>query len=298
VGNASERILITGAAGWVGSCLVERSGGRDVLAASRDDLDCTSREDVDSTIRSVSPGTVVHLAGSTAHRLDPYAAELHWRDTVLAGRNVLAAAAEAGVPHVIAAGTMEELGDAAGTLGVDLPPRPRTQYGLCKSLVHQVAGFVARTSEVRVDWFRPCTVYGPGQRGPMLVPSACESAMSGKPMSFTDGRQRRDFLFVDDLIGWITMAIDARPEPNGDVNVHHLGTGTPVPVADVIAFIAEALPAARFEVGALPRRPHEPAVQVAPQCPSADPVLGAWRARVTWREGLRLTTEWWLTQAG
>lgn len=291
-------VLVTGAGGWIGACLVERlaTDGR-VEGLSRAELDCARRDQVDATLKALKPVTVVHLAGSTAHRLDPAATELHWRDTFRAGRNVLEASAACGVAHLIMAGTAEELGAHDGVLTTDLPASPRTTYGLCKSLVRDVARFVAHTADMRVDWFRPFIVYGPGQRGEMLVPAACAAAVLGRPTPFTDGQQQRDFLFVDDLLDWIALAVHARPEPNGDVNVHHLGTGTGVAVANVLEFIAKALPNACFEIGALPRRPHEPQVQIAPANPSADPVLGRWRATTPWKAGLRMTTQWWLSQS-
>lgn len=290
-----ETILVTGAGGWIGSRLVDRLG-RGVHGLDRTGLDCANREAVDRVLQDVRPATVVHLAASTAHRLDPGATEIHWRDTFHAGRNVVEASAVAGVRHLIIAGTLEELGDADGLLTTDVPGRPRTTYGLCKSLVRDIASFTARTTAMRVDWFRPSATYGPGQRGPMLISSACEAASRGHPLAFTSGEQQRDFLFVDDVIDWIEQAVTLRPEANGEANLHHLGTGTGTSVAEVLSLIASALPGARFDIGAVPRREHEPMVQIAPVIPSADPVLGCWRAATTLRDGLRRTTEWWLAQ--
>jgi nucleoside-diphosphate-sugar epimerase len=291
-----ETILVTGAGGWLGSELVRRlSKSRQVEGLDRAQLDCAKREAVGEVLRTLRPTTVVHLAGSTAHRLDPDATSIHWRDTFVASRNVAEASAEAGVAHVIMAGSMEELGDAAGVLATDMPARPRTTYGLCKTLAQEVAGFIGRTTPMRVDWFRPCAVYGPGQRGPMLISSACEAAVSGRQMAFTNGQQQRDFLFIDDMVDWLEEALTARPKPNGDVNIHHLGTGTGVVVADVLAFIAARLPRACFEIGALPRREHEPMIQIMPVAPNSDPVLGRWRAATKWQDGLHRTIEWWLS---
>lgn len=292
-----EGILITGGAGWIGSRLGARLMHRtQVSALSRADLDCADRSAVVQALAEIRPATIVHLVGSTAARLDPRLAEPHWRDTFHAGRNVVEVSADAGTRHVIMAGTIEELGDAEGTLTIDTPARPRTTYGLCKSLLREVAAFVARDSEVRVDWFRPCIVYGPGQRGQMLVPTACEAAISGRPTPFTDGRQHRDFLFVEDLLDWLELAIDSGPEANGELNLHHLGTGEGARVADILAFIQKALPTARFELGALPRRQYEPSVQIVPLRPSSDPILGRWRATTSWQEGLGQTTAWWSAQ--
>ena len=292
-------VLITGAGGWLGAALVSRLadlGAGPVVALDRAALDCADIEAVDAVLTELRPRTVVHLAASLARGPERGVAEAQWRDTFLAGRTVVHAAAASGVPHLVLLGTMEELGDHSGVLTVDLPSCPRTTYGLWKSLVREVAHFEARLTEgLRVDWARPTTVYGPGQRGGMLVPSACAAASAGEVARFTSGEQRRDFLFVDDLVAWMTLAVDARVAVGGErgFHLHHLGTGEGVAVRDVLALIAGEFPGARFELGALPRRPHEPPRQVAAPYASADPVLASWWPATSWQDGLKQTIEWW-----
>ena len=295
-------VLVTGAGGWLGSALVGRLADvhrGPVVGFDRAALDCADVDRVEAVLTDVRPRTVVHLAASLARGPERGVAEAQWRDTFMAGRTVVQAAAAAGVPHVVLLGTMEELGDHSGVLTPDLPARPRTTYGLCKSLVREVAHFEARGAEgLRVEWARPTTVYGPGQRGAMLVPSACAAARAGQVAPFTSGEQRRDFLYVDDLVAWMTLAVDERVSVHGErgFHLHHLGTGEGVPVRDVLRHIADEFPGARFDLGALPRRPHEPLVQVAAPYASADPVLGSWWPGTPWQDGLKRTIEWWRSQ--
>lgn len=263
---------------------------------TRSELDCADRAGLASVVGNLRPRTIVHLAASTAARLHPDAVAPHWRDTFEACRNVVEESVRHGVPHLILAGTFEELGDAAGELTLDTPASPRTLYGLCKSLAREVATFAARQHPVRIDWFRPSTVYGPGQHGPMLIPAACEAAVTGRSMQFTDGSQRRDFLYIDDLIDWLDLAIGCGPEANGKLNLHHLGRGEAVRVVDVIEFIRHQHPEARFEIGAIPRRAYEPAEQFAPGRSSLDPDLAAWSASTPWRLGIERTLQWWTTK--
>jgi UDP-glucuronate decarboxylase len=293
------RILVTGAGGWLGSVLVEQLGERatpGVVALDRSGLDCADEVQVAEVLAEVRPTTVVHLAASLARGPGQHVVDAQWRDTFLAGRTVVQAAARAGVPHLVVLGTMEELGDHSGVLTQDLAPAPRTFYGLWKSLVREVAHFETRIAEgLRVDWARPTTVYGPGQRGNMLVPAACAAGHAGRVAQFTSGEQRRDFLHVDDLVAWLTLAVDDRVSVGGErgFHLHHLGTGEGVPVRDVLQQVADEFPGARFELGALPRRPHEPPLQVAPAYACPDPVLASWAPAVGWQDGLKRTIEWW-----
>ena len=295
------QVLVTGAGGWLGAALVDAlaAQGRGVVGLDRAALDCAEADQVEKVLADHRPTTVVHLAASLARGPGPGVAEAQWRDTFVAGRTVVQAAAGAGVPHVVALGTMEELGDHSGVLTVDLPARPRTPYGLWKSLVREVAHFEARVAGgLRVDWARPTTVYGPGQQGGMLVPAACAAGRSGRVARFTSGEQRRDFLHVDDLIAWMTLAVDDRVAIDGarGFHLHHLGTGEGVAVRDVLRQVAAAFPGSRFELGGIPRRPHEPPVQVAPRYVAEEPRLAGWAPRIGWQEGVEQTVAWWRAQ--
>jgi nucleoside-diphosphate-sugar epimerase len=275
-------VLVTGAGGWIGRAVAARLGPG-AVALARVDLDCADRPRVESVIASVRPRSIVHLAASTDRGGGPERDRAQWHDTFGAARAVIESAAAAGVPHLVMAGTMDEV-------------EPRTTYGLCKSLARQVAEFHAhRAPGLRVDWFRPTTVYGPGQRGTMLVPYACESAVAGRPADFTAGDHERDFLYVDDLIEWLTLAVDERVSLAAarGFHLHHLGTGKTASVRAVLALIEREIPGADFRLGALPTRAHEPAVEDVPAYDDPDPVLGAWRAKTGWHDGIRRTAAWW-----
>lgn len=295
-------ILVTGAGGWLGAALVDALGARGrtgVVGLDRAGLDCSDADQVEKVLADLRPTTVVHLAASLARGPEPGVAEAQWRDTFVAGRTVVQAAARAGVPHVVALGTMEELGDHSGVLTVDLPALPRTPYGLWKSLVREVAQFETRVIDgLRVDWARPTTVYGPGQRGGMLVPAACAAGRVGRLARFTSGEQQRDFLHVDDLIAWMRLAVDDRVAADGarGFHLHHLGTGEGVAVRDVLRHVADSFPGSRFELGGIPRRSYEPAVQVAAPYTTEEPLLASWAPTVGWRDGLTGTVAWWRSQ--
>jgi dTDP-glucose 4,6-dehydratase len=266
-----------------------------VIGLTRSEVDLAVPGAFDEVLGDGAPTTVVHLAASLDRSDTRQADARQWRDTFLAGREVIQSSVARGVDHLVVAGTMDELGNAEGVLAADLPSHPRTMYGLYKALLREIAEFEARRVPVLIDWFRPTVVYGPGQRGPMLVPQACAAASTGEELAVTDGRQLRDFLFVDDLVAWICLAVErhateaATPPSKGFV-LHHLGSGRATAVGDVLDRIEAAFPGARLVRGARPRRGHEPEIQVAPQDGTS---IAAWRPRVTWETGIARTIEWW-----
>ena len=293
--SSEADVLITGASGFIGRALCRRLGQRGdlhVVALGRGDADLADPLQTRKVLEAHRPAKIVHLAAALPLGPEDAAGrQRQWRDTFLAGRNVVEGAADTGVRHLLMAGSVAELGDQGGILAPDVPAQPSSTYGLCKARVRELAAVAARRDGLRIDWFRPFTVYGPGQTGSMLVPSAFGAAAQRQPADFTDGTQERDFLFIDDLVAWIASGLfwAAPGEAAGRLEVHHLGTGVATPVRDVLARIAGFFPGSSFRLGALPRRSGEPDRQVALYRPAPWP----WAPRFGIEDGLTATAAWW-----
>jgi UDP-glucose 4-epimerase len=98
------------------------------------------------------------------------------------------------------------------------------------------------------------TVYGPRQRPDMAFHRFCRAMLRGEPITvYGDGRQSRDFTYVDDVIEANVRAW-RRAKPQG---VYNVGGGSQVEVLEAIAILEKALGAKagiRFE----PRPPGDP----------------------------------------
>jgi nucleoside-diphosphate-sugar epimerase len=294
-------ILITGSQGFVGQALMRRLqqqlASDQLFGLDRSTCDLADPEAVHDFFTRHRPEAIVHLAASLDRRPTPEAWTSQWRNTFTAGRLVLEAAAAHGVQRMIMSGSIEELGNQEGELGTDRRASPVSVYGLCKSLLHDVAAFHARQTNMRVDWFRPFIVYGPGQVGSMLMPYAFESARTGTPANFTDGAQQRDFLYIDDLVDWIIASLGAGTPSDGtssggQVIDHNIGRGESIPVRTALELIAKQFPGARFNIGAIPRRHGEPDVQVAPKPRASAMAPWTWAPAVSLREGISATAKW------
>ena len=290
----TRTVVITGVCGFIGSQLAARLVSEGVRVIGVDSSSPTRelagvqmhRSDLADPAQLLPPDqpvgapfALVHLAWDTA-RSPLY--RIH-AGCVAQLAGLLDYWHSRGLSQFIGAGSAEEYGQGAGVLSESASPAGGlTPYGWGKRAACMMAEAWCRRVGVAALWVRPFIVYGPGQRGDMVIPYAVRQALAGEQARFSRGLQQRDFVFVDDIIDALTLALTRVPPM---WHVLNLGTGKGVPVQAVLQRLADLLGASdRFEFGAIPARANEPDLQVA-DASAAEKVLG-WRARVDWQEGV------------
>jgi len=188
-----------------------------------------------------------------------------------------------GLARLVAMGSAEEYGGCEGVIREDAAPvLPLSPYGWAKRAAHDLAVSWSLKNDVPVLWLRPFIIYGPGQSGDMMIPYAVDCAVHKREAQFTDGRQLRDFVFIDDVVEAIALSVTA---PTRGFHACNIAGGKPVMVSDVLMKIAQHYKSeSTFKLGAKPRRPGEPNVQVA-EVSIAKDLLG-WTARTDMQSGL------------
>ena len=199
----------------------------------------------------------------------------------------------AGGQRATFAGSCAEYEWSEGILSEATTPLiPATYYGACKNALRDVAeGFAARRG-VSFSWGRIFFVYGPHEHPDRLVSSLARALVRGEPAPTSEGSQRRDFLYAEDVADAFVALLDS--ERGG-----RRSTSAParrVPVRDVVAAVAAA--AGRPDLvqwGALPQRPGDPPLLEADVRRLREEV--GWRPSVPLDEGIARTVEWWKTNA-
>ena len=306
------RALVTGAAGFVGSTLVEHlvAAGWDVTAVDsvtpyydvdqkRDNLAAIRRSSAvevrDDDLRSadltplLTPVDVVfHQAGQPGVRASWADFDSYVEHNVLATRRLLEAARSAELSRFVFASSSSVYGNiGAYPTREDMLPRPQSPYGVTKLAAEHLCGVYARNWDVPTVSLRYFTVYGPRQRPDMAMHRLVEAALTGEPFPiFGDGGQIRDFTYVDDVVAGNMAAATADVEPGMVVNIAGGGSTT---LSDVIKTI-ERLTGRTI---ALDRR-HVQAGDVDRTGGAIDRArqLLGWSPRITLDEGLERQVEW------
>ncbi len=276
---AGTRALVTGAAGFIGSHLVERLLDRGAVVTG---VDCFTdyydpalkrknleralahprftllTHDLGAADLAALPevDVVFHQAAQAGVRASwgaDFAAYAH--HNVLATQRLLERYREAQLERFVYASSSSVYGDAERypTDEVQLP-RPFSPYGVTKLAAEHLVLLYGRNFGLPVTALRYFTVYGPRQRPDMAFHRFCRALLRGEPITvYGDGEQSRDFTFIDDALEANLLAWE-KSAPQG---VYNVGGGSQVTVLEAIRLLEGALGVAadlRFE----PRPPGDP----------------------------------------
>ena len=312
VSSQPTRVIVTGAAGFIGSHLCERllADGHHVtgidcfsdyyerdlkeknLAESRGHANFALKEvdlvdaDLQPLLRDVR--VVYHLAGqpgvrpSWGDQFDRYV-----RDNVLATQRLLEALKDVPIERFVFASSSSVYGDAEmyPTKETALP-RPVSPYGVTKLAAEHLALLYAKNFGLPATSVRYFTVYGPRQRPDMGFARFMEALVEGREIEvFGDGEQTREFTYVSDAVDGTVKAATA----NVVGQVFNLGGGSRVTVNRVLATLEDI---SRIKVYRhnLPDAPGDPR-HTGASINLARERLG-WEPRVSLREGLTRQWRW------
>lgn len=257
-------ILVTGAAGFLGSALTNRLIELGHSVRGLDDLSAgdpqrlspqvlLTRGDVNDRPKLWSLLQGVECVFHLAARVSVPESVLFPRDynTVNVGGTVtlMEAVRDVGVRRVVFASSGAVYGEQ-GTqpLHEGLPPQPGSPYAVSKLAAEYYVRTIGQLVGVDTLTLRIFNAYGPGQPLPAVhapvIPRFLQQALNGGSLVIAgDGRQTRDYVYIDDVVDALIAAMTAQPPADHVVNV---GSGRSTSVRDLTAAVSAAV-GARIE---------------------------------------------------
>lgn len=298
-----KRVLVTGAAGFVGSHtllpLVEK--GFEVHAVDLRrcpdspaavkwvSADLLDPGEIDSLMAGIRPTHLLHCAWYAEPKLYWKSEEnFRWLE---AGIALLRSFHAGGGKRVVMAGTCAEYDWSHGTCSeLTTPCLPATTYGACKDILHQAVRVYCRESLLSYAWGRLFYLYGPREHPSRLLPTVIGALQRGETADCSHGMQLRDFLHVEDAASAFVSLLES--EVTGPVNI---ASGSPVSVREVVLSAASLLGGAeRVRFGAVAVPPDDPPLLVANV--GRLTTEAGWRPRYDLTTGIEQTVHWWQQQ--
>lgn len=310
------KILVTGAAGFIGSHVAQRllERGDDVVALdnfapnysrARKEANLAEYahhprcEFIDADIRDAGYlrelfavqrfDRVAHLAamGNVRYSIEhaPEYVDVNIRGTV----NLLEAARLSGTSHFIFASTSSVYGKTESIPFTELQQtaRPLAPYAATKIACEVIAHSYHVAFGMKCIGLRLFNVYGPRGRPDMMPYKVTENTLNGKPIQVHNkGLPQRDWTYIDDIVGGILASVDAE----FNYEIFNLGRGQPIVLSRFIEII-EQLVKRKAIIEHAPLPPTEPAITYANVDKAAR--LLNYRPQTSIEDGLARFYEWY-----
>lgn len=239
-----EKIAVTGATGFIGGHLVSKlkeDGFRvNILVRNKSGIskkgvfygDLVKNRGLESFLKGAR--VIVNLVGGYH---PPFSNQLETNPLAL--NNLCEAAVKAGVKKIIHISSSAVYGSRSknGLFTEKDKANPDTLYGLSKYFSEEVASYYHKNYGLNFIILRPSNVYGPGNEDGVIYRFAKSIKEKGFIEIFGDGKNMRDYFFVDDMVDVIVKAIAF----NCQFEVFNVGLGKAYSLLDVVSLFEKVL---------------------------------------------------------
>lgn len=300
-------VLITGGSGFIGNHLIEVllkykakihvfdkkiAGKKNVsgkLYWHRGDIQ--NKKSLKEIVAKTKPDYIFHLAALLGSKRDLGLVEKMIKINFLGTLSLLDALQNTKFKKFVFIGTCEEYGTGATPFKENQATFPISPYSLSKIAATNLCLLYSKIFNYPIVVLRPTVVYGPGQRKIMFIPSLIKSLIKNEHFEMTRGEQKRDFIYVKDLVEAILMAGLKKEVVDEIINV---GSGKSYTLKRVVALVKNLTKSQSKISLILPYRPLE-IMNYSTNISKAKKMLG-WKPKWSLKEGLEETINYYKSE--
>jgi UDP-glucuronate 4-epimerase len=308
------KVLVTGAAGFIGSHVIARllELNHTVLGLDRRTFGDSLEGDANLAVnwakmesyaqanltmvthlsrlpKEWKPDAIIHLAAQAGVRPSVEDPSATYENNVLSTSNLLEWAEARGVKRVVFASSSSVYGGLTGCYENQGADVQRSPYGASKrmgELALQTHALLHNASCVALRFF---TVYGPRQRCDLAIRKFAERMLAGMSIEmYGDGTTTRDYTYITDIVDGIVSALEYTERMKG-CDIINLGGGEPVSLKDMVRALENAL-GLKARIRYMEPQPGD-VRDTAANNTVAKATLG-YEPKVKFKEGIKLFAEW------
>ena len=274
------RVLVTGAAGFIGSWVIRRLLDRGDIVIGIDNLneyysvdlkrdrialihglntnrfefiqvDFADHEALEAALASKEFDRIVHLGAQAGVRYSIDNPRAYVQANLVGHLNLLEVARTRGVPMVYASSSSVYGGNKVMPFRVeDRVDHPMSLYAATKKADELMSETYAHLYRIPLTGLRFFTVYGPWGRPDMAMWIFTKAIFDGTPIQvFNAGAMRRDFTYIDDIVSGITACIGNPPPDDGELKaggsvaphrIYNIGNNRSEELTRMISLIEDA----------------------------------------------------------
>lgn len=244
------RIFVTGGTGFVGSNLVAElfKQGHEITITGSD-----AEQNVGKYIKKYLQPGLLGIDWSATGQIDVLYHQAAINDTILNDReemlraNLSASmelfehAVENGCKKIVYASSTAVYGNAPAPFKEDGPITPLNVYGESKKMLDEFAtDFATRNPEITIVGLRYCNVYGPGEqhknKRASMIYQLAQQMKKENPKLFKHGEQKRDWIYIDDVVRANLLASEAR-----ESCIVNCGSGSATSFNEIVEILNEVM---------------------------------------------------------
>lgn len=240
-------------------------------------------------VNKIKPNIIVHLATYSNYR-NQRAIRQMVNLNIQGTLNLLMASMNIDYTIFINTGSSSEYGFKNKPMNEKDILEPTSFYAATKASATLLCQVFARELKRPIVTLRPFSVYGPYEKKDRFIPTIIKAVIENKPISLTSGKQRRDFIYIDDVIDAYIKVIKNGKSLAGQIL--NIGTGKQYTNNDVVKTLFKAVgKTVSVKKGAFPKRLWDTPYWVANI--SKTNKLLKWKPQFSLEEGLKKTYSWY-----